>query len=74
MDDNEIERWKTKRLLKMLKEATGAGTSVVTLFLRPSESISKVNQKLTEELGAATNIKSRTNRQSVESAIKSTQQ
>jgi peptide chain release factor subunit 1 len=74
MDENEIEIWKTKRLLKTLKEATGAGTSVVTLFLRPSESISKVNQKLTEELGAATNIKSRVNRQSVESAIKSAQQ
>ena len=74
MDENEIEIWKTKRLLKMLKEATGAGTSVVTLFLRPSESISKVNQKLTEELGTASNIKSRTNRQSVEAAIKSAQQ
>jgi len=74
MEADEIEIWKTKRLLKMLKEATGAGTSVVTLLLRPNESISKVSQKLTEELGTASNIKSRVNRQSVEAAIKSAQQ
>ena len=74
MDEQDIQLWKTKRLLKFLREASGNGTSMVSFILRPGESIAKANQKLTEEYGTASNIKSRVNRQSVESAIVSAQQ
>lgn len=73
-DTNEVNLWKTKRILTILREASGNGTSMVSIILRPGESISKMNQKLTEEYGTAGNIKSRVNRQSVESAIISAQQ
>lgn len=72
--ESEIELWKTKRLLKSLKDASGNGTSMISIILKPGESISKMNQKLTEEYGTAGNIKKRVTRQSVESAIVSAQQ
>lgn len=74
MDSEEVHLWKTKRILKLLREASGNGTSMVSIILRPGESIAKMNQKLTEEYGTAGNIKSRVNRQSVETAIVSAQQ
>jgi peptide chain release factor subunit 1 len=71
----DINVWKTKRMLLLLKDVRGfGGTSMISLILRPGESISKMNQKLTEEFGTAGNIKSRVNRQSVLSAITSCQQ
>lgn len=74
MSSEDIITWRTKILLKRLRDATGNGTSMVTIILRPGESISKMSQKLTEEHGTASNIQSRVNRQSVESAIVSAQQ
>jgi|SRR6478609_8126867 len=74
MESEEVNLFKTKKILSMLKDASGNGTSMVSIILRPGESISKMNQKLTEEYGTAGNIKSRVNRQSVESAIISAQQ
>jgi len=73
-ESEEINVWKTKQLLKGLRDASGNGTSMVTIILRPGESISAMNQKLAVEYGTASNIKSRVNRQSVESAIVSAQQ
>lgn len=69
--DVNIDLWKTKRILSLLKSASGNGTSMVSLILPPGESIAKMSQKLTEEYGTATNIKSRVNRHSVQSAIMS---
>lgn len=71
---NEIELWKTKRLLKTLKDARGAGTSMISIILPPKEMLSKAMKLLTEEYGTASNIKSRVNRLSVQSAIKSAQE
>jgi len=71
---NNIELWKMKKLIKMLSNARGNGTSMITLSLPPGESIPKVNNMLTNEFGTATNIKSRVNKLSVLSAITSTQQ
>eukprot|EP00917_Polyrhabdina_sp_WS-2016_P009710 GHVP01021387.1.p1 GENE.GHVP01021387.1~~GHVP01021387.1.p1 ORF type:complete len:408 (+),score=87.26 GHVP01021387.1:392-1615(+) len=70
----DIEKWRMKRLLKALDSSRGNGTSMISLVLPPKEQIGKTMQKLTEEYGTATNIKSRVNRLSVQSAIVSAQQ
>lgn len=44
---------------------------MITLYMPQSQQIWLVAQKLTDELGAASNIKSRENRQSVQSALRS---
>lgn len=68
-----IEMWKMKKLIKSLEAARGNGTSMISLIMPPKEQIARINQKLADEYGTASNIKSRVNRQSVLSAITSTQ-
>lgn len=67
-----IERFKVKKLIKMLESARGAGTSVITLYIPPKDQIAKHVQMLNNEFGTCSNIKSHTNRLSVQSAITST--
>lgn len=76
MDEAEknIEMWKMKRLVKSLEAARGNGTSMISLVIPPRDQISRVSKMLADEYGTASNIKSRVNRQSVLSAITSTQQ
>jgi len=75
MDDNEeIQIWKTKRLLKSLESARGGGTSMISLVIPAGDNIALSRQMLNIEYGTASNIKSRVNRLSVLSAITSTLQ
>lgn len=69
-----VEMWRIKKLIKSLENARGAGTSMISLIIPPKSQISKIAQQLADEFGTASNIKSRVNRQSVLSAITSTQQ
>lgn len=50
------------------------GTSMISLIIPPRDQISRIAKMLADEYGTASNIKSRVNRQSVLSAITSTQQ
>ena len=50
------------------------GTSMISLIMPPKDQISRASKMLADEYGTASNIKSRVNRQSVQSAITSTQQ
>jgi len=72
--DPALEQWKIRRMIKSFDEAKGAGTSMISLIIPPKDDISRINKLLTEEYGAAANIKSRVNRLSVLGAITSTQQ
>merc|ERR1711998_665401 len=72
--DKNIEQYKIRRLIKSLEEARGNGTSMISLILPPKDDIARANKMLGDELGTAQNIKSRVNRLSVLSAIKSTQE
>jgi peptide chain release factor subunit 1 len=67
-----IERFKVKKLIKSLEAARGLGTSVITLYIPPKDQISKHVAMLNAEFGTCSNIKSHTNRISVQSAITST--
>jgi peptide chain release factor subunit 1 len=73
-EEEELMKWKTKRLIKSISTLKGSGTSMITLIIPPNDQISKVNQMLSTEMGTATNIKSRENRQSVVDAITWSQQ
>jgi len=72
--DQQIEIFKVKKLIKNLEAARGNGTSMISLIIPPGDQISRVNKMLSDEYGTASNIKSRVNRLSVLSAITSTQQ
>lgn len=63
--------WKLKKLIQDLDAAKGSGTSMISLLIKPSEQIARVSKMLSEEYGAAGNIKSRVNRLSVQSGIMS---
>ena len=63
-----------KKTIKSLENARGNGTSMISLILPPNSKIGDANKLLTDEMGTATNIKSRVNKLSVLSAIKSTQE
>ncbi|TBU11996.1 subunit 1 of eukaryotic peptide chain release factor, partial [Hamiltosporidium tvaerminnensis] len=70
---DEVQIWKTKKILKNLKNARGNGTSMISLIIPPKECISRSTRLLTDEYGTASNIKSRVNKNSVLSAIVSAQ-
>lgn len=72
--DKAVEQWKIKKLIKTLQEARGNGTSMISLIIPPKDQISRVGKMLGDELGTASNIKSRVNRLSVLGAITSVQQ
>ena len=72
--DTDIELWRIKRLIKNLESMRGNGTSMISLVIPPKDQISRVNKMLGDELGTASNIKSRVNRLSVLGAITSAQQ
>jgi len=72
--DKAVEQWKIKKLIKTLEAARGNGTSMISLIVPPRDQISRVSKMLGDELGTASNIKSRVNRLSVLGAITSVQQ
>lgn len=76
MDENDIsiEQWRIRKLIKSLEAARGSGTSMISLIIPPQDAVIKVSKMLAEEVGTASNIKSRVNRLSVLSAITSAQQ
>lgn len=73
-NDQNIEIWKVKKLIKGLEAARGNGTSMISLILPPKDQVSRAQRMLADEYGTASNIKSRVNRQSVLAAITSAQQ
>lgn len=72
--DSNVEKWKVKRLIKSLESVRGNGTSMISLMIPPKDPICRAAKLLAEELGTASNIKSRVNQKSVISAILSVQQ
>ncbi len=72
--DRNVEEWKIKRLIKSLEAVRGNGTSMISLMIPHKDPICRASKLLAEELGTASNIKSRVNQKSVVSAILSVQQ
>jgi peptide chain release factor subunit 1 len=61
--------FKAKRLLEDLASKEGRHTELITLYIPPGRQVSDVIANLREEYGTASNIKSRTTRHNVQSAI-----
>jgi len=74
MDEQDLQIMKLKRMIKFLDQAKGNGTSMVTLIIPSGSAIAQSSKLLVQELGTASNIKSRVNKLSVLSAITSAQQ
>jgi peptide chain release factor subunit 1 len=71
---DEIEKFKIKKLVKSLNNAKGSGTSVITIYIPPNDQIPKIQNMLLTEYGLCSNIKSASNRKSVQDAITSCQE
>src|SRR5438046_5435825 len=71
---DSVSRFKFKRTLEQLAKKEGRGTELISLYVPPDRRIHEVLGQLREELGTASNIKSRTTRQDVEDAIERTSQ
>lgn len=63
--------FKLKRLINRLDNMKGMGTSMITLIINYKDQISPYMRMLTEEVGKASNIKSRVTRQNVTDALTS---
>lgn len=57
--------------LKYLNGCKGKGTNLVTLIMKAGSQSADVTKKVVAELSAASNIKSRVNRQGVQKALRS---
>ena len=65
------ERYRFKRQLDEIDEAHGRGTELISLYVPPSKQISDVTNHLKNEFSQSSNIKSKTTRKNVTSAIES---
>ena len=69
--EKAIQLWKVKRSIQMLNSCRGNGTSLISLILPPNDQVTRVSKMLNDELGTASNIKSRVTRLAVLGAITS---
>ena len=69
-----LQRFRLKKALDTLKNKEGRGTELISLYIPPGRKISEVMNKLKQEYGTASNIKSTTTRKNVQDAIVKTQQ
>ena len=72
-DDLEMQqrRLKAKNALDDLSGMRGMGTELVTLIIPPDKAIHDVRQQLAQEIGQASNIKSKQTKKHVSDAIES---
>ena len=59
-----------KKTLKELSEKKGKGTELVSMYIPPNKQLSDIGKQMRDELGQSANIKSKTTRTNVQSAIR----
>ncbi|MBI4399734.1 peptide chain release factor 1 [Candidatus Micrarchaeota archaeon] len=69
MSDDEKLRYELRKKLKMLKSIRGSGTELISLYIPPSYPVAEASNKLKEEHGQASNIKSKSTRTNVQAAL-----
>ena len=72
--EKSLEMFRLKKLIQDLDQMRGLGTSLITLIINYKDQISKNAKMINEEIGKASNIKSRVTRQNVTDALYSTQE
>ncbi len=70
-DDKQRRRYEFKKALQELSDLKGRGTELISLYVPPDKQISDVVQYLREEFSTSANIKSKSTRKNVLSAIES---
>ncbi len=65
------KKYEFKRKIEELREKTGKGTELVTIYIPPDKQIFDVVAQLRDERGQASNIKSKSTRTNVQSALDS---
>ena len=67
---NEKEKMKLKEKVKQLEKMRGKGTELISLYIPPDQNINQEVTRLKTEYSEAANIKSKSTRKHVQSAIK----
>ncbi|MDY6931115.1 MAG: peptide chain release factor aRF-1 [Halobacteriota archaeon] len=68
---NETDKYEFRRSLELLRDKSGRGTELISLYIPPDKQISDVVAQLRDEHGQASNIKSKSTRTNVQSALDS---
>ncbi|HJH27795.1 MAG TPA: peptide chain release factor 1, partial [Methanophagales archaeon] len=68
---DQIKRYEFRKILEELREKTGRGTELVSVYIPHDKQISDVTSQLRSEYGQAMNIKSKTTRTNVQSSLDS---
>lgn len=63
------ELYEFKKSLKELADKRGKGTELVSMYVPPTKQLSDIIKQMRDELGQSANIKSKTTRKNVQSAI-----
>jgi len=69
--DEARKRYEFKKTLEKLAEKEGSGTELISLYIPPDKQVYDVTAQLRDEFGQCANIKSKTTRTNVQSAISS---
>lgn len=67
--EETLKRYQFKRMLDELASKRGRGTELISVYITPDFDLNKVVQQLRDEQGTASNIKSKTTRKNVISAL-----
>lgn len=70
-EDPQLRKYEFKKALQELENLKGRGTELISLYIPPDKMISDVVQYLREEFSTSSNIKSKSTRKNVLSAIES---
>ena len=73
-NEKNLEIFRLKKLIQDLDQMRGLGTSMITLIINYKDQISQFSKMLVDEIGKASNIKSRVTRQNVIDALYSTKE
>ncbi len=71
MDMSKKDEYEFKKAMKEIENLKGRGTELISLYIPPDKSIHDVNSYLNEEMSESSNIKSKSTRKNVQSALKS---
>ena len=63
------ELYEFKKTLKELSEKRGKGTELISMYVPPDKQLSDIGKQMRDELGQSANIKSKSTRKNVQSAI-----
>jgi len=69
MDDETKKKYELKKQLEVLRNMKGTGTELISVYMPPGYAVHEVANKLREEAGQASNIKSKSTRKNVTDAL-----